>query len=105
MLDRRHDAGFAEKALPAFRVVLQLRLHDLEGHGPPQPDVLGLEDQGHAALAEQFEDAGVEAEHGHSDGGSKQAGRDRLRGNLIRDRHQEPERDGFSSDRRCGHVH
>ena len=55
-----------------------------EGENPAQPRL----------LAEQLEDAGVKAQHGHSDQDSKQ-GKRSAGAILIRDRGGEPERDEF----------
>ena len=64
-----------------------------EGQNPTQPRL----------LAEQLEDAGVKAQHGHSDKDSGASGISRGR-ILIRDRGSEPERDEFCSDRH-EHAH
>ena len=57
VLEGRHGPGLEQEPLCGLGRAGQLRPDDLQGHRPEQVGVLGLEDEAHAALAEQPADA------------------------------------------------
>ena len=59
MVQRRRHPGFAQEALRAGPIEAVLGAQELERDRAMQLDVLGLEDDAHAAGAERFEDAVV----------------------------------------------
>jgi hypothetical protein len=52
MIEAREDFGLGEEAVPGRRVGAQAVAELLDRHRPFQVDVLGLDDHGHAALAQ-----------------------------------------------------
>ena len=53
MLESARDLDLAGEPLHDLVVVLELAVHDLEGHAAPELDVAGAEDGPHAALGDQ----------------------------------------------------